>query len=202
MIPLPSPATSSSSSGELPLCIGSDTSSLTTTVGPISSTQELLLQGKQLPQSFQTVPQPPQPPHSSSWADEVAAKQSDRSKPETVVPNWAYSRRILGPHPRSRPLFYPPPVMSTPVSQPTKIQHFIYGVPQFLHLDLNRPSLGLLDTICQLRPTTTPARTLHHKDVTCALRMKYTPPFAPQREYPQSTWHDFQISPIHESSGH
>ena len=78
--PLPSPITSSSSSGELPLFFGSNTSSPTATVGRISPSQELLLQGQQ------PVPPPPlslqklllkpsqQPQHSSFWADEVATE--------------------------------------------------------------------------------------------------------------------------------
>ena len=51
--PLPSTATSSSSSGELPLYFESETSSPSAPVGPPSSSQELLLQGNQ------PVPQPP-----------------------------------------------------------------------------------------------------------------------------------------------
>ena len=43
--PLPSPATCSSSSGELHLYIESDTSSPSVPVGPPSSSHELLLQG-------------------------------------------------------------------------------------------------------------------------------------------------------------
>ena len=51
--PLPSPATSSSSSGELHLYINSETSSPSVPVGPQSSSQELLLQ------ETSQVPQPP-----------------------------------------------------------------------------------------------------------------------------------------------
>ena len=107
--PLPSPATSSSSSDELHLCIESDTSSPSAPVGPPSSSQELLLQRDQpVPQpssifgttthtSIPTSQPPPQSTSISSWADEVAtAEQSGRSTPETVVPNWEYSGRIRG----------------------------------------------------------------------------------------------------------
>ena len=101
--PLPSPATSFSSSGELHLYIESDTSSSSVPVGPPSSSQELLLQGDQsVPQSLyliqsttkppSSVPQPPtQTLRSFSWADEVgAAEHPAHSTPETIVPNWAY----------------------------------------------------------------------------------------------------------------
>ena len=104
--PLPSPVTSSSSSGELQLYIDSDASSPSTAVGPPSSFQELLLQGNtQVPQppplfstahtAVPTSQPPPQPTHIPSWADEVAtAEQSGRSTPETVIPNWTYSGSI------------------------------------------------------------------------------------------------------------
>ena len=125
----PSPATSSSSSGELHLYIDSDTSSPSAPTGLQSSSQELLFQGTS------QVPQPPplfstahtavstsqpsiKPTNIPSWADEVATvEQSGHSTPETVVPNWAYSVRILGARPRSQPLVYPPPVMPTPHTQ-------------------------------------------------------------------------------------
>ena len=98
MNPLPSSATSSSSSGKLHLYIDSDTSSPSVPIGPQSSSLELLLQGTS------QVPQPPplfstahtavstkkpriQPTHIPSWADEVTrAEQSGHSTPETVVP--------------------------------------------------------------------------------------------------------------------
>ena len=51
--PMPSPATSSSNSGEIHLYIDSDTSSPSIHVGPPSSSQEPLLQGDH------TVSQPP-----------------------------------------------------------------------------------------------------------------------------------------------
>ena len=77
--PLPSPATSSSSSGEVQLYIGGDPSSHTAPTAQLSSSLELLIEGQkpvpQPPQSFTMAPQPPplvlqppkQPPHSSSW---------------------------------------------------------------------------------------------------------------------------------------
>ena len=102
--PLLSPATSSSSSGELHLFIESDTSSPSAPVGPPSSLKQLLLRGEQpVPQpysiigtithtSIPTSQPPPQPTSIPSWADEVAiAEQSGLSTPEMVVPNWAYS---------------------------------------------------------------------------------------------------------------
>ena len=100
--PLHSPATSSSSSGELQLYIDSENGSPSPPTGPLSSSQE--------PQAINQVPQPP--PHSSthtavaaqqqpqptdipSWVDKVAtAEQSGHSTTETIVPNWAYSGRI------------------------------------------------------------------------------------------------------------
>ena len=123
--PLPSPAASPSSSGELHMYVDSDTSSPIVPVAPQSLSQELLLQGtSQVPQPtslFSTahtavsVSQPPtQPTTIPYWADEVAtAEQFGRSTPETVVPKWAYSDRIRGARPRSQPLVYPPPVMPT-----------------------------------------------------------------------------------------
>ena len=125
--PLPSPATSCSSSRELHLYIESDTSSPSVPVGPPSSSQELLLQGdqrvQQPPPIFATTTNiptstsqlPPQPTTISSWA--AIAEQSVRSTPETVVRNWAYSGRIRGPRPRFQPMVYPPPVTPTPFSQ-------------------------------------------------------------------------------------
>ena len=97
--PLPSPATSSSSSGELHLYIDSDTSSPSVPTGLQSSSQELLLQEtSQVPQppplfstahtAVSTSQSPFQPTRIPSWADEVAtAEQSGHSTPETVVPN-------------------------------------------------------------------------------------------------------------------
>ena len=77
--------------------------------------------------------QPPiQPTHIPSWADDVAtAEQSVHSTPETVVPNWAYSGRILGARPRSKPLVYPPPVMPTPLTQrpPVPSPRYVPAVP-------------------------------------------------------------------------
>ena len=75
-------------------------------------------------------------PHSSSWADEVAAKQSGRSTPETVFPHWAFSGRIPGSRPRSQTLTYTPPAMPTPLSFSTTTPSHIYG-PQSLHFNLN-----------------------------------------------------------------
>ena len=142
----------------LHLYIASDTSLPTAPAEPLSSSQKLLLQGQQpvpkpphsftlapqqpqpVPQSppfFQpatqpttSVPQPtPQPTRSSSWTDEVATEQSGWSIPETAVPNWAYSGRILGPRPLSQPLVYPLSVMPTPASQPTNIRLQRLGIP-------------------------------------------------------------------------
>ena len=123
--PLLSPATSSSSSGELHLYIDSDTSSPSVPTGLQSSSQELLVQGTiQVPQSPPLVSiahtaastaQPPiQPTNIPSWANEVATvrPQSGHCTPETVVPNWAYSGMIRGARARSQPLGYPPPVAS------------------------------------------------------------------------------------------
>ena len=123
--PLPSPASSSSSSGELHQYIDSDTSSPSVPVGPQSSSQYLLLQGtNQVPQppplfftahtAVSTSQPPPQPTSIPSWADEVAtAEQPGRSTTKKVVPNWAHSGRIRGPRPRLQPLVYPPPVTTT-----------------------------------------------------------------------------------------
>ena len=69
-----STTTSSLSPGELPLFIGSNTGSATVTVEPLSSSRELLLQGQQPPQPTE---QPQKPPEVCSWADEVAAEQSN-----------------------------------------------------------------------------------------------------------------------------
>ena len=87
---LPSPATSSSSSGELRLYIESDTSSPSVPAGPQSSSKELLLQGtSQVPQPLRLF-SAAQTAVSAPRADEVAtAEQSGHSTPETVVPNWA-----------------------------------------------------------------------------------------------------------------
>ena len=57
---------------------------------------------------------------------------SGHSIPDKVVLNWAYSGRMRGPHPRSRPLTYPPPVMPTPASLPIGIYHSRFGVPKVL----------------------------------------------------------------------
>ena len=113
--PLPSPATSSSSSAEFHLYIDSDTSSPTVPAGPQSSSQELLQGKSQVPQppplfstahtAVSTTQPPIQPTHSPSWADAVAtAEQSGHSTPETVFPNCAYSGRIRGARQRSKPL--------------------------------------------------------------------------------------------------
>ena len=140
--PLPSPTTSSSSSGELPLFIENDPSSPSVPIGPLSLSQQLLLQGSQLlppvPQSQQLlslaqqlpflVQQPPtQFTQSSSWADEVAAEQSDRSTPEKLVPNLAYSGPVRGPRTRSQPLTCPSPVMPTPLYFSTTTPSHRYG---------------------------------------------------------------------------
>ena len=138
--PLPSPATSSYSSRELHLYIGSDMSSPSVLIRPPSLPQELLLQGDQSvsqpPPTFETTQhtvthtsQPPlQTTSLSSWADEVAlAEQSGHSTPETVVPNGAYPGRIFGTRPRSQPLVYPPPVMPTPSTQRPRAPSSRYG---------------------------------------------------------------------------
>ena len=59
MNPLPSPSTSSNSSGELTFFIGSDISSPTATVGPISSSQSVRPTSSSAPQP------PPQPQHTA-----------------------------------------------------------------------------------------------------------------------------------------
>ena len=104
--PMPSSATSSSSSDELHLYFDSDTSSPSVPVGPQNSSQGLLLQRdnqvQQPPRLFSiahtavSTPQtPPQPTSCPFWADEVAiAQQSGHSTPETVIPNWTYLGRI------------------------------------------------------------------------------------------------------------
>ena len=139
MNPLPSTATSSSSSGELHLYIDSDASSPSVPTGLQSSSQELLLQGSsQVPQPpplFSTAhtavstSQPPiQPTNIPSWADEVAtAEESSDSTPEAVVPNWAYSGRLRGAQPRSQPRVYPLPVMPTPHTQRPPVSSPQYG---------------------------------------------------------------------------
>ena len=116
MNPLPSTATSSSSSGKFHLYIDSDVSSPSVPTGLQNSSQELLLQGTsqvpQPPQLFSTAhtavstSQPPiQPTNIPSWSDEVAkAEQSGHPTSETVVTNWAYSGRIRGARPQSQPL--------------------------------------------------------------------------------------------------
>ena len=137
--PLPSPAASSSSLGELHLYIDSDTSSPSAPVGPQSSLQEMLLQGTSQephpPPFFSTAhtavstSQPPHQPTSfPSWADEVAtAELSGHTKPETIVPIWVYSGRIRGAQPRSQPLVYTPPVMQTPHSDLPPVPSPRYG---------------------------------------------------------------------------
>ena len=137
--PLPSPATSSSSSGELHLYIESDVGSPSVPTGLQSSSQELLLQGtsqvSQPPSLFSTAhtavstSKPPiQPTSIPSWADEVAtAEQSGNSTAETVVPNWAYSGRLCGARPRSQQLVYTPPVMPTPHTQRPPVPSPRYG---------------------------------------------------------------------------
>ena len=134
--PLPSLATSSSSSGELHLYIDSNTSSPSVPVGPQSSSQEPLLLGtsqvSQPPPLFSiahtaisTLQHPSQQPSIPSWADEV--EQSGTSTPETVISNWAYSGRFRGARPRSQPLVYPPPVMPTPHPQGPPVSSPRYG---------------------------------------------------------------------------
>ena len=138
--PLPSPANSSSSSGEIHLYSQKDTSSPLVPVGPPSSSQEVLFQeDNQVPQPpliFETTTQtaipisqpPPQPTSIHSWADEVAtAEQSGRSTAEIVVPNWAYSGRICGSRPRSQPLVYPPPLMPASVTLRPHVPFPRYG---------------------------------------------------------------------------
>ena len=132
--PLPSPTTSSSSSGELHLYIDSDTCSPPTQTGPHSSSQEPLPPGSSQtsqPPSFLTIhtiiPTTRHPSHSTTnpWASEV--KHSGTSTPETVIPNWAFSGRVRGPQPRSQPLVYPPPAMPTPHPQRPTVSSPCYG---------------------------------------------------------------------------
>ena len=118
---LPSPATSFSSLGELHLYIDSNTSPPTVPTGQHSSSHEP--QPPSLTSTAHTAVPSIQPPipttHIPSCADEVATtEQSGHSTPETVIPNLAYSGRIRGHRPRSKPLVYPPPVMPTPHIQP------------------------------------------------------------------------------------
>ena len=136
--PLPSPATSSSSSSQS-TCRLSDTSSPSVPVGTHSLSHEPLLQGSsqvpQPPSSFsithtaistaQPPPQQTQQTSISSWADDV--EQSGTSTPETVNPNWAFSDRVRRPRPRSQPLVYPPPIMSTPHPQRPPVISPRYG---------------------------------------------------------------------------
>ena len=133
--PLPSPATSSSSSGEPHLYIDSDTSSPSIAIGQTSLSQELLLQRNlqvsqphSLVSASHTVSSsqpPPQQTNIPSWADEV--EQSGHSTPETVIPNWACSGRIRGLRPRSQPLVYPPPVIPTSHSKQPPLSSPRYG---------------------------------------------------------------------------
>ena len=128
--PLPSRATTSSSSGELHLYIDSETSPPRVPAGQHSSSQEL--QPPSLISTAHTAVSSTQPPipttHIPSLADEVVtAEQSDHSTPQTVIPNWAYSGRIRGPRPRPQPLFYPPPVMPTPHTQRPPVSSPRYG---------------------------------------------------------------------------
>ena len=147
--PLPSPATSSSSSGELHLYIDSDKIPPTVPSGQHSSSQDP--PSPLISTTHTAVPstQPPMTTHIPSWADEVAtAEQSGHSTPETVVPNWAYSGRIRGPRPRSQPLVYPPPVMPTPHTQRPLVPSPRYG-----------PALPPAAT--SIFPSATPLRSTH-----------------------------------------
>ena len=128
--PLPLPATSSWSSGELHLYVDSDTSPPTVPTGQHTSSLEpqppslISTAHTAVPSTQPTIPTT----HIPSWADEVAtAEQSGHSTPETVIPNWAYSGRIRGPRPRSQPLVYPPPVMPTPHTQLPPVTSPRYG---------------------------------------------------------------------------
>ena len=106
---LPSPATSSSFSGELPLFIGSNSDSLTVVAGSLSLSLELLLPGQQ--------PPPLRPQQSSFWAVEVVTEQTNRWTPETmVVPNCTKSGRVWGISSRSQPLAYSSTQMPKPPS--------------------------------------------------------------------------------------
>ena len=89
-----------------------------------------------------------------------------------VVPNWAYSGRIRGSHPRSQPLIYPPTVMHIPVSQPMSIHQSRYGVPT---VPPTRLFLDLLLMISQHRPTTTHEQIAHHGDATELWQTRSTP---------------------------
>ena len=188
--PLPSPATSSSSSGELHQYIDSDMSSPCVPVGQQSSSQELLLQGtNQVPQpppllstahaAVSTSQPPPQPTSIPFWSDEVAtAEQSGRSTPETVVPNWAYSGRIRGPRPRSQPLVYPPPRMPTPNTQCPPVPSPRYG-----------------PTITPLRPQRSFPQPPTYDQSTSTDNYPFTEP-SPRRR-PQATAHE--IYPVRSS---
>ena len=145
--------------------------------GPLSSSQELLLQGQQpVPQplhSYTLAPQPPQlaqqpptqPPHMSSWADEVATEQSGHSTPETLVPIGPIPVRFPPP-PRSQPLTYPPPLIPKPASQPTTIQRPRHG-PTTVPPPRHQPPFP--QHLPHDRPTSTDNytctdRTLHQED--------------------------------------
>ena len=92
---LPSPATSSASSGELHLYIDSDTSSPSIVVGPPSSSQELLLQGNT---------QVPQPLPLFSTAHTAVSKSQPPNQPTGVYPpglmNWSKQNSPAAPHQR------------------------------------------------------------------------------------------------------
>ena len=154
--PLRSPATSSSSSGELHLYIDSDSSSPSIAIGHASSPQELgFVQTSQPPSLTSTVgtmslsQPPPQQMSIPSWADEV--EQSGHSTTKTVIPNWAFLGRIRGSRPRSQPLMYPPPVMPTPHPQRPTVSSPLYGPT----IPLLRPQQLLPQPPTYDRPTST-----------------------------------------------
>ena len=113
-------------------------------------------------------------PHSSSWADEVAAaEQSDRSTPETVVHNWPFSCWVPGPRRRSQPLVSPPPVMSTPLTQPPSVASPRYG-PTNPPLQPQSSFLNLHFTIDPPLRISTRVRTLCQGDAPGLWQMRFT----------------------------
>ena len=173
-------------------------------IGPLSSSADLLLQWQQpvslppqLQKSIQRVSPlqrwitqpPPQPAHSSSWADEVAAEQSSRSTPETVVSNWAYSGRSRGPHPNHWSTHHQ--WCQHPCQYQRTPSHRDMEYPQFLHLGHNRTYPSLRHMIGRPRPTITPARTHHH--VLEPPRMKYILCVYPQGRTHRSNLPDTQL---------
>ena len=152
--PLPSPATSSLSSGELHLYIHSDTSSPSVPAGPQSSSHELLLQGTshshptllyctQLTLTLHTKQPPvPQPPPLFSIAHTAVSAAQPPPQP-TSIPSWADEVATAEQSGHSTPetvapnwaysgrirgaLVYPPLVMPTPHTERPPVPSPRYG---------------------------------------------------------------------------